>query len=279
MTMNQRQIAYCGDSIALTRTVHGDKIYVDTEDTVCSPHVLLDGNWEGWISGFLRAYGVRPGDCCADVGAHIGWYTLLFARIAGPSGKVHSFEPNRRLCRLLERTLMINGLLDRVDLYNAAASSQLTWCDLETPPYASGNGRLSFLEPFPRPKETAPLPRPVDLAYFDEPQKTPYDTAVPLDALELDIDFLKVDAEGHESHVLRGAMETIKRRPRIKLLVEHHGSEIAEGAALEAERKVFEELCALGFRMAVVNHSAMLEELTLGDLDALPDSEMIYLCR
>lgn len=53
---------------------------------------------------------LRPGDTVLDVGAHVGYYTVLSAVLAGPAGAVWSFEPNPRNAAFLRRHAEVNGL-------------------------------------------------------------------------------------------------------------------------------------------------------------------------
>jgi FkbM family methyltransferase len=73
---------------------------------------------------------VRPGDTFVDVGGNIGMMTLLGARLVGPRGAVHTFEPNPREQRTIERALADNGLanvaLHKVGLSDAAAELTLS---------------------------------------------------------------------------------------------------------------------------------------------------------
>jgi tRNA G37 N-methylase Trm5 len=52
---------------------------------------------------------VRPGSVCLDIGAHIGFYSLLLSRWAGPDGRVASFEPVPYTYSFLLRNLKRNG--------------------------------------------------------------------------------------------------------------------------------------------------------------------------
>jgi precorrin-6B methylase 2 len=52
---------------------------------------------------------VQPGDRVVDVGAHVGYFTLLAARLCGPNGRVFAFEPHPDNFRLLERNIRENG--------------------------------------------------------------------------------------------------------------------------------------------------------------------------
>lgn len=55
---------------------------------------------------------VRPGMVCWDVGAHVGFYTLLFAELVGPKGRVFAFEPVSSNLALLRRHVEMNGYMN-----------------------------------------------------------------------------------------------------------------------------------------------------------------------
>ena len=250
-----RSIAYLGDHVALTTTQLGHKIFVDTDDIVVSPHVLMEGIWEPWIAQFLKHI-IAPGMRVIDVGAHIGWYTLLAAELVGEQGSVVAYEPNPRLAALLERSISVNGFKDRAHVMHAAASSTTGMrLPLFIPKNRSGNARLIESD-----SEDAEVVT-VETVRLDEGS----------DIVGRAVDFIKVDAEGHERRVLLGA-EGLLRNPKIALLIEHHPG--GEGARL------FEWLQDLGFRSAVVEHDSTLRELSdVESLRSVPDSEMLYFQR
>ena len=71
------------------------------------------GDYEPKLVAALEGV-VKPGDLCYDVGAHQGWTTALFAKLAGASGYVVAFEPIDANVREIEHNLQVNGLEDRV---------------------------------------------------------------------------------------------------------------------------------------------------------------------
>lgn len=105
--------AYLGDGRALVRVLGRYKMFVDTRDVDIGAHLLLDGFWEMWVTELLPQL-IRPGAVCVDVGAHVGYYTLQMADLAGPRGSVHAFEPNPALRRMLDDSVRVNGFAEQV---------------------------------------------------------------------------------------------------------------------------------------------------------------------
>ncbi len=102
--------------------VNGMPMWVDTRDRVIATRLLGEGVWEpAETAAFLAR--VHEGMCVFDVGANIGYYTLLAARAVGPSGAVYAFEPEPRNFELLARNVAENGFTN-VRLFNAAVSSR-----------------------------------------------------------------------------------------------------------------------------------------------------------
>src|SRR3954447_18860591 len=65
---------------------------------------------------------VRPGDVCADIGANVGYYSLLLAQLTGPEGRVVAFEPRDDMVAYFERNVAPSGLDDRIELHRAAVT-------------------------------------------------------------------------------------------------------------------------------------------------------------
>jgi hypothetical protein len=73
---------------------------------------------------YVKAY-VRPGFCCYDIGANLGYYAFSFARLAAP-GLVYAFEADPELCVRLEQTLAINGGFNgRMRIVNSFLAGEL----------------------------------------------------------------------------------------------------------------------------------------------------------
>jgi FkbM family methyltransferase len=153
---------------------------------------------------------IRPGQRVADLGANIGYFTLLAARLVGPSGRVFAFEPEPRNFACLARNIALN------DYGHAAAFNQAAW---HTP------GRLKLYQANERDTGAHTLRETHAMWYFDAPRGGAFvevEAVVPDDLLAAvaPFDVIKMDIEGAEMDALLGMAKTIERSPRLTLFVE-----------------------------------------------------------
>lgn len=143
---------------------------------------------------------LRPGDAVADIGAFIGLYTVAMANRVGPAGRVVAFEPNPVSFAALQAHLALNGLAGRVEARRLAV------------------GDADAALPFSTGEMTAAV------------AARPRDDTVSVRCVRLDgcwgeapLDVLKVDVEGYEEHVLRGAAGILARpAPPRTIFIEVH---------------------------------------------------------
>jgi FkbM family methyltransferase len=134
------------------------------------------------------------GDTFVDVGAFIGLYTVAAAKRIGPAGKVIAFEPDPANAAALQVHLRLNEVSDRVDIIQAAATDH--------------GGSVAF-------NGTGGCESHVDPASVGKRVK-----AMRLDDVsEQRVDLLKIDVEGHEEAVLRGAAKLLRDPKRAPGLV------------------------------------------------------------
>lgn len=168
---------------------------------------------------------IRPGSDVVDVGANFGAYTLVMARLVGPSGKVFAFEPLPTAADALSKKcdVLTNVVVLREALSGGQGERETV--DLRVPFLAGA---------VPEPALAALDPAP----WAGLGLKTWKVFRVPVRRLDdhlrrfRDISFIKVDVEGHEAAFLMGATETI-RRFRPVLQVESSGLR-AHAAAVES---------------------------------------------
>lgn len=182
-------------------------IWIDLHDRYVS-HGCLHDNWEPEETSFFASR-LRAADVVLDIGANIGWFSLLSAKHIGGNGRIHSFEPRPETARMLKRTISDNRLMDVVKVWEYALSDHpavlpLTWGR------NTDNPGSSYLL-----KHSQDASRAEDTSGEWEHATV---RAVPLDQLLPDIspDIVKIDVEGAEVLALRGARDALKRgRPVI----------------------------------------------------------------
>ncbi|HYF50209.1 MAG TPA: FkbM family methyltransferase [Planctomycetota bacterium] len=148
---------------------------------------------------------VREGMVALDVGANLGYFTLLMANLVGKSGRVYAFEPNPRMHATLSENIALNTELNDGRLQCAS--------------FALGGeaGRLQFF---------CPVAGHEGVGGLKNTQRAPLDRVVDVDVMTLDafverekiarIDFIKLDIEGGELGFFKGATNTLRQmRPTI----------------------------------------------------------------
>jgi FkbM family methyltransferase len=91
-------------SLPCLDNVLGHRMFLDRHDSL---HLSLNGIYEPSETAFFQRV-IQPNQVVADIGANIGYHTLLFARSVGPNGHVHAFEPNQECIALLRRNIAAN---------------------------------------------------------------------------------------------------------------------------------------------------------------------------
>jgi FkbM family methyltransferase len=166
---------------------------------------LLAGTFETNEMHFVGRL-LRPGMTVLDVGAHHGLYTLLASKGVGRSGRVFSFEPSPRERRALRLHLALN-LCRNVKVQGLALGSSETEATLHVVQGSqTGCNSLRPPEVF---SSTAPL----------RVRVTSLDAWLKLNGIS-SVNFIKLDVEGGELDVLKGASQLLERRPRPVFLVE-----------------------------------------------------------
>ncbi len=149
----------------------------------------------------------RPGDVVIEAGAHTGAYTVLFAQWVGATGHVFAFEPVPSIARLLRAQLALNGVADRVSVIEAAVGERAGTLALTSP------GRFGINRP---------------AAPGDPHSQRLTVTTVGLDEFcaERGVrpQVVKIDVEGAELSVLRGARQMLAAAPSAHVFVEWHPS-------------------------------------------------------
>ena len=221
--------------------VDGHRMRVDPTDAL-NLSVLGTYEAEEVETGLVKRL-VAPGQVVLDVGANVGYYTLLFARLVGPEGNVVAFEPDPTNVELLRANVELNGYRN-VEVWPVALSNRSGSESLFLSAENSGDHRLGGGE---EGREAVT----VEVVRLDER----------LADLPARVDFVKIDIQGAEAAALEGMEGLLRRDGDVRILAEFWPEALA-GFGSDARRHL-EAMRALGFGLYHVDRVARgLREVT-----------------
>jgi FkbM family methyltransferase len=221
--------------------VHGFPFLLDPLDSL---ELSIFRSYEPFETSLLSAE-VRPGMTIVDVGANIGYYTLLFSKLTGESGHVYAFEPEPENFALLQQNLARNNRTN-VKVFNAAASNQRgeSFLYLSTENHGDHQAYPSDVE---RQKVRINV--------------TPLD-----DCVTGPVDLLKMDVQGFEAHVLNGMHSIIATSSCLTIFTEFWPEGLRRAGSDAAE--FLQQLRAFDFEIFFINEYA-------NRLDPADDAELL----
>lgn len=182
--------------------VQGSKMHVDSRDTGVAPFLLEWGLYEKYETELFKKL-IKKGMVVADIGANIGYYTLLAARLVGEEGKVFAFEPEPHNYSLLCKNIEVNRYRNVIPIRKAVFSKSGRM-KLFLDKSNLGGHSLSEANVDKGASITIEITRLDD--YF---KNTDYK-----------IDLIKVDVQGTEMEVLEGMANTINQNENAKIITE-----------------------------------------------------------
>jgi len=182
--------------------IQNQKMFLDSKDSL---QLSLNGIYGEFETEIVKNE-IKPNDVVLDVGAHIGYFTLLFAKLVGSEGKVFSFEPEPKNFELLTKNIEINNYENVITESKIVSDKNKTWT-LYTFETSSGANRIY------KPNENINVkPIEVDSISLDEYFKN--------SEFLKRIKFVKIDVEGAELLVLKSMKSIFQNNNNIKLLLE-----------------------------------------------------------
>ncbi len=188
--------------------VQGSKMYVNADKPLgdCCD-CLIRGSYETYVTGLFRKT-VKEGDVVVDIGAHVGYYTLLAAKLVGGRGKVFDFEPGPDNYALLTANIKVNGY-DNVVAVRKAVSDKSGITKLFLSTTSSGEHTICPLES----NSNYIMVETTALDEFFRDKTAP-------------IDVIKIDAEGAEMTILLGMDRIIRENENLKMFIEFFPSHL-----------------------------------------------------
>lgn len=177
-------------------SILGNKMKLDRNDSL---ELSVWGVYEPYETSLFQQAS-KPGLTALDIGANIGYYTLIMAKGIGPKGRIYAFEPDRENLSTLQENLGLNGYEKNVQVEQLAISDQAGALQLYVAEDNLGDHR----------------------AY-----ETPGRKAVTVPTLSIDaylkgqtVDLIKIDVQGAEGPVLKGMRKTIGKSKHLTVFTE-----------------------------------------------------------
>lgn len=202
----------------ILREIQGSKMYLDTSDPGKSKELFLRGIHEELATKVFRQE-LKKGMVVIDIGANLGYYTLLEASIVGNEGQVYALEPVPKNFDILTKNIKVNGYKN-VKAYCKAVSSK------------NGTSKIAL-------RDESNLCSMLNIS--DETISEHIKQKVPklirgfikVDTVSLDefldkegvnqVNFIRMDIEGYEVEAIKGMINTLKNTlPPLKLFFEVH---------------------------------------------------------
>jgi len=214
----------------------GFALYLDPYDDVLSYNLARGYPWEEAETRVFRSL-LREGMDVLDVGAHIGYYTLLASRAVGPRGRVFAFEPAPGNLALLRKNVSANGC-SNVHVVDKAVGAACGRSTLLLDPRNTGGHSLGGRS---RAAAGALSVEVVDLDGWIEASR-----ARPA--------VLKIDVEGGEAAVLEGLRRTLTRAGPLAIMLELFPERLASSE--RSPHAMLELLVSHRFGLRVIEHGA-----------------------
>jgi len=201
--------------------IQGHGMFLDSKDSL---KLTTRDSFESNTTELIKKM-ITKGESVIDIGANIGYFTLIFAKIVGAQGQVFAFEPDTENFNLLKKNISYNNY-ENVTVENLALSDFTGKTKLYISKYNNGMHRI-----YPSLLCTEDFININVKTLDDYLEKIDYHKK---------ISFVKIDVEGSELNVLRGMKSIIEKNKILTILLE-----FVPASLIEAKNDPMELLCFL----------------------------------
>ena len=184
--------------------IQGHKMFLAPKGRYPSPDMVVDRYEQATTKLFRRL--IQPGMVVVDVGANIGYFTLIAAELVGPSGTVYAFEPEPENYGLLNKNIHLNAYSNikpiETAVSNECGSTQLFLSAMD-------HGSHSIYDAAARGVTATHTVVTTTLDAFLEGEGWP------------NVDLVKIDVEGAETRVLDGMEQLCEQSSGFNLIIEY----------------------------------------------------------
>jgi len=191
------------DENSAIKKIDGHTIYFSSNDYVLFEIFSQDESYEKTTVKTITKL-LKKGSTVLNIGANVGYHTLLTANLVGTNGKVFAFEPFPENIQFLEKNVDVNGY-DNVEIIPKAVSNKVGITNL----WLKESGTWHFISS----KKISDFKScSVDTISIDEFLKNK----------KINVDFAIIDAEGSEKFILEGMKQTIQENPNLEIIIEYN---------------------------------------------------------
>ena len=236
--------------------VRGHLMYLNTLDfTMYEP--LITNTFESYETEIVLGM-IKKDDVVMDLGANIGYYTLLIAQKIGPQGQIWAFEQEPRNFKLLKKNIAVNGYTNTT-LSSYALSDHKGESTLYSNTYNKGDNRI-----FPsRGFETMPI------------KLETLDSVLPT-SMHGKVNFIKMDIQGAECLALRGMTSILDKSKNLKMAMEFWPQKLLRAGTsagevidiLERNKFTYSIIDESQKKLIPVNRNELLSSIPENDADS-----------
>ena len=229
--------------------VQEHEMYLDPSDSL---RLSTNGVFEPYTTEVIKQ-NISNGDLVMDIGANIGYFTLIMAKGIKENGKVFSFEPEPKNFELLKKNVETNNysnvILEKKAIGNKTGTTKLYLADRKNNIFSSGMHRIF------RSDLVSQIPDPISI------------NIIKLDDYLQDLKFIKkirlikIDVEGAEFDVLKGMNKILDENKEIEIVMEFSSENLEDYGSNAYD--VVNFLMNKGFKLSVINEvEKRMEEVT-----------------
>jgi len=220
--------------------------------------IYFTGDYDRKISALCMKI-AKPGDTVLDIGANLGVVALNLARLVGPRGAVHAFEPNPRMTQLLALAIARNRY-EHLHLHPLALGSQDGSLELHIPPNNAGQGSFIYHKNLVGHDVATTPVRTLNEVVREQGIRR--------------IRLIKIDVEGFEDEVLMGGMDVLEAvRPDFLLLETNEGYTVPR-----RQPPVVQTLHRAHYKMMAISKTILAPSVVAIDLnhrDWIPSHDIV----
>ena len=213
---------------------NGFNIYFGKEDIDLASFIMTNNDYETETRETIESI-LKSGDVFVDLGANIGFFTLLAARLVGPEGRVFAFEPTPSTREFLVKNILENDYINRVVIEDYANSDRRGKAKFSITPLSVCNS-INVGEAVAGEGEIEIKTISLDEYFREKTVKK--------------IDLIKMDIEGQELAAIRGMEKINGVNPGIKIIFEYHQENVKKNNLTSIE--FFKLLQDYGFNQFTV---------------------------